>query len=456
MAKPNLLIVDEDTQSAQQLVSQFRAAGWTYRVEKNGLTALKLLETEHYDLVITDLVLSDIGGTELIDWCTRNRSNTPVIATTMRPEIELAVTAMKRGAVDLMIKPLSYKIIFELVEKYSKQWSSQQEKNKTVPFPSFSHNEEMSKLYRAVIDKIAQVPATVLILGETGTGKEVMANMIRHYSNRSNKPYIKVSCASLPESLLETELFGHEAGAFTGAIKQRKGRFELAHTGTIFLDEVGELPLSVQVKLLRVLQERSFERVGGEQTIKVDVRVIAASWRDLHEEVKAGRFREDLYYRLNVITIKLPPLRERVDDIEAIAKHFIERFRLQCGKAPITITAQALQALKQYRWNGNIRELENVIERAVVMASDDMITVDDLGDKLKPTSTTVESVGEMLSLKDARKHFEREFIQRVLQKCDGNVSQAAELLKIARKNLYEKIVQLEIDLSTLREDTVAA
>ena len=320
------------------------------------------------------------------------------------------------------------------------------EKSKFVHLDS--KNPKMAELYNAAVSKIAISDSTVLITGESGTGKELMAYWIYVNSLRKDAPFVKVSCAVLPEGVLESELFGHEKGAFTGAYSKRKGRFELADKGTIFLDEIGDIPPAIQSKFLRVLQEREFQRVGSNQTIKVNVRIITATSRDLRREVEEGRFREDLFYRLNVINIAVPPLRDRREDIPALAKMFIDKFAKAAKKDVKSIDDKAIRLLTAYDWPGNVRELENAMEWSVVMASGSIIGVDDLPTNL--IQLLGEDVPPELTLKEARESFEKDYIIDTLSRFSGNVSKTSKYLGLARKNLQEKINKYAIDANRFR------
>jgi len=313
----------------------------------------------------------------------------------------------------------------------------------------YSRNPKMAELYDAAVKKIARSDSTVIILGESGTGKELMAKWIYSHSPRKDKPFIKVSCAVLPEGVLESELFGHEKGAFTGAYVKRKGRFELADSGTIFLDEIGDITPAIQSKFLRVLQEREFQRIGSNDTIRVDVRLIAATSRDLWQEVQIGRFREDLYYRLNVISLKIPPLRERREDIPSLAALFCRKFAEKSQKSVQGFDNRTMQLLLSYSWPGNVRELENVVERAVVLTSGNVITADDLPvgiTRLGETPSTSD-----LTLKEAREKFEAEYVRDTIVRFHGNVSRSAEYLGLARKNLIEKLRRYGIKAEEYRQ-----
>lgn len=310
----------------------------------------------------------------------------------------------------------------------------------------------MQELYEISIQRIARANSTVLIQGESGTGKERMAGLLHHHSQRNGAPFIKVNCAALPEGVLESELFGHEKGAFTGAVNRRIGRFEAAHTGTIFLDEIGDLTQLVQAKLLRVLQEREFERVGGMETISVDVRVIAATNRRLEREVEAGNFREDLYYRLNVIKIDVPPLRDRHEDIPLLIERFLDKYCHQNHRQRLTFETQTMAILQQFDWPGNVRELENLIERLTVLAKNDVIYSNDLPPEILnhiPTKSPLMPPSDQ-TLRDARADFERNYIEQTLALCQGNVTATSEKLGIARKNLQGKIQRYGIEVNRFR------
>ena len=314
-------------------------------------------------------------------------------------------------------------------------------------------NDQMLELYRLSVKRIARADSTVLITGESGTGKERMAGLLHYHSQRKDKPFVKVNCAALPEGVLESELFGHERGAFTGAVTRRIGKFEAAHTGTIFLDEVADLTLLVQAKLLRVLQEKELERVGGNNCVQVDVRIIAATNKSLSDQVKEGRFREDLFFRLNVISIEIPPLRQRREDIPLLTEKFIDKFCEQNGRERLVLSPDAKHCLLNYSWPGNVRELENLIERLTVMAPDDVITTHDLPSDL--TSSAVTSRCDLdnnhpPTLREAKAEFERGLIMQTLELCNGNVTASSSLLGIARKNLQEKINRYSIEVERYR------
>jgi two-component system response regulator HydG len=371
--------------------------------------------------------------------------------------IDSAVTAMKEGASDYLTKPFSIDELLLVINRLLRMRQLEEENLRLREKIEERFGLEglvgkspaMQKIYD-LIKMVSQTDTTVLIQGESGTGKEMVATAIHLQSPRKKGPFIKVNCSALPETLLETELFGHERGAFTGAIRQRKGRFELAHGGTLFLDEVGEISPAVQVKLLRVLQERQFERVGGNETLSVDVRLVCATQRDLREEVRKGTFREDLYYRLNVVPILLPALRERREDILLLADHFIRKLSKKMGKEIDGLSEEGKALLLKYPFPGNIRELENMLERAIALLKGRVIQAEDLPEEVCGGETLARSISEKIQgarpLAAAVSLFEREYIQSVLEKTGGKKGQAAEILRISRKTLWEKIKELEIEI----------
>ncbi len=443
-----ILIVDDEKNIRSGLEMAFEDEGYTVLTAANGKEAWNEINRNSVDLVITDLRMPEMDGYELLKRITSSYPTLPVIVLTGHGTIETAVETMRDGAIDFFTKPVDIDKLLLVVRKTITA-SSLAEQNRKLA-------EEIDKLKKQqgygriigksgkiselmqTINQVASTRATVLVTGESGTGKELVADAIEALSDRHGKPFVKVHCASLSSSLLEDELFGHEKGAFTGAIAQKKGRFELADTGTLFLDEIGEIDAATQVKLLRVLQERQFERVGGEKTITVDVRVICATNRDLQEEVKAGRFREDLYYRLNVVHITVPPLRERKEDIELLSQDFLKTFNSEDGRKIEGFTPQARKALYSYSWPGNVRELRNSIEAAVVLCRGRMIDVDDLPSQIK--EKTIES-SVTLPLPITLDEAEKRLIEDTISYCNGNKTKAAELLGIGRKTLHRKLTE---------------
>jgi DNA-binding NtrC family response regulator len=452
-----LLLVDDEPEILTLFSKVLEKRGYTVSTAPNGLEALKKLKVDQYSIVITDLKMPVMDGMELLKRVKKDYPEIEILVLTGFGTIESAVEAMKQGAFSYFTKPynidevlIELKKIFDLRKMrhesnyFREELYSRYEESKLI-----SKNPTMQKVFET-IKKAAPTNATVLIQGETGTGKELAAYLIHSYSPRRLKPFVTVTCAALPEGVLESELFGHEKGAFTGAIKQKRGRFEVADGGTLFLDEIGCVNKTVQVKLLRFLQEREIQRVGSEKPITVDVRIIAATNVDLKQEVAKGNFREDLWYRLNVIAITLPPLRERREDIPELALSFLERYRIDTDREKLFLTSEALELLKKYHWPGNIRELQNTIEHGVVMTQEDTIDVEDLP-LHKWNQDVDESSSEMETpLKDAKHRFEKEFIKRALKVSRGNITHAAERMKIPRKNLQQKIKKYDIDVMSYK------
>lgn len=445
-----ILIADDEKNIREGLASFLKMEGYHVLLAEDGQEAKKLLSEEEIDLVIADLRMPKVSGEELLTYIKDNYSTVPVIILTGHGTVESAVQAMREGAFDFLTKPPSLDRLGLLVKRalstreiIMQHKILQRELEKDKRFGLIIGKSPRMKHVFEIIEQVAPTKASVLITGESGVGKEKIADAIHYYSDRRDKPLIKVHCAALAETLLESELFGHEKGAFTGAISSKRGRFELAHGGTLFLDEIGEISPAVQVKLLRVLQEKKFERVGGERTIEVDVRIIAATNKDLKEEVEKGNFREDLYYRLNVVHIQLPPLRERKEDIPLLAAAFLKEIAKENNKTINAIDQKARTILYNYTWPGNIRELRNCIESAVVMTRDDIITADDLPPHIREAGDHDDYIRIPLgaSMQDA----EKEIIRSTLAHCSGNKSKAAEILGIGRKTLYRKIEEYGLE-----------
>lgn len=447
--KFTILIIDDEKNIREGLASNFELEDYNVKTAENGEEGLKLLSNGDIDCVITDLRMPGISGEEVLRRVTSETPGIPVIILTGHGSIDAAVEAMKNGAYNFLTKPLNLDqlnmIVKRALENREVKLQSQQLKkelgDKNALAEMIGNSPAMQKVQQT-IRKVADSRATVLITGESGVGKELVANAIHKLSSRKDNSFIKVHCAALSETLLESELFGHEKGSFTGAEKMQKGRFELAHTGSIFLDEIGEINQNVQIKILRVLQERKFERVGGEQTINVDVRVICATNRNLEEEVKAGHFREDLYYRLNVIHIHVPPLRERKEDLPLLISSFLEEFNQENGKNIKGFSSRAKSCMYKYDWPGNIRELRNCVESAVVMCSGDEIQLDDLPPAVS-ASTGVESIQVPMgiTLDEAEKIVTTE----TLAQNSNNKSRTAEILGIGRKTLQRKLQEWGIE-----------
>ena len=443
-----ILIVDDEKNILSGLKMAFEDEGYSILTAENGKIAWDIVSKNNVDLIITDLRMPEMDGYELIRRISASYPMLPVIVLTGHGTIETAVETMRDGAIDFFTKPVDLEKLL-LVVKKSIRNSQLQEQNRrlTIEIEKLKKQQQFTRIIGKsakvesmleTIKQVAPTKATVLITGESGTGKELVADAIESLSQRNGKPFIKVHCAALSSTLLESELFGHEKGAFTGATSQKKGRFELADGGTIFLDEIGEIDAATQVKLLRVLQERNFERVGGEKTVEVDVRVIAATNRNLQEEVKKGNFREDLYYRLCVVEIHVPPLRERKEDIELLAADFLQTFNKEEGKDIDGFTLAARKALFTYSWPGNIRELRNTIESAVVLTKGKVIDADDLPPQIrKEESESTVSLTLPISMEEA----EKRLILETISFAKGNKSKAAELLKIGRKTLHRKLAE---------------
>ncbi len=448
MDKKTILIVEDDLRVGESLSLLFERKGFQVLLASNGREGLQLFRQETVDLVITDLVMPKMDGLELLEAVKGLRPETEVIVISAQGTIEKAVQAMKLGAFDFIEKPINPRVLSLLAERaLEKQTLILQNRDLRSQLEDRFHfkniigrSEKMVRIFD-LIRHIAPYDSSVLIIGESGTGKELIANAIHYNSPRAAKPFIKVSCASLSEGIIESELFGHEKGAFTGAIASRKGRFELAHEGTLFLDEVEDIPLSTQTKLLRVLQEGEFERVGGNRTLKVNLRILAASNRDLQEAVKNGTFREDLYYRLNVVNIRLPPLRERKEDIPFLVQFFIEKFNKKYQMNVKGVSQRAMGVLMNYSWSGNVRELENTIESSLVIHTPEVLDVQHLPQEIRepkgePEVITIK-VGTPLA------EVEREVLLQTLKATRGNKQRAAKLLGINVRTIHRKIEEIK-------------
>jgi DNA-binding NtrC family response regulator len=442
MSSRRVLIVDDEAGIRQVLVDLFVGLGWRADEASNGAQAVDIALSEDYDLVIVDLSLPRLGGLDVLKRVKESRPDVPVLVITGYASMNSALQALKLGAYDYITKPfqLDYvqRIAEHAVERKRLVYENKyllEELRLRYGFDNVIGLTPAAQQAYLLATQVADSNAAVLILGETGTGKEYIARAIHYQSRRASGPFIKVSCAALPESLLESELFGHEKGAFTGAVNRRIGRFEMANGGTLFLDEIGDTTLATQVKLLRVLQEKQFERVGGSETITVDVRIIAATNKDLKKAIAEKEFREDLYYRLNVITINLPPLRERPEDIPRFVEHFIAKYSKETGKAIDGISPEAMAMLQNYSWPGNIRELENCIERAVILCNGNTILPRHI---LIGSEARLPSVPHQAGLRSLRE-VERDHIKYVLSECGNNQTKAAQILGIDRKTLRNKI-----------------
>lgn len=436
-----ILLIEDEKLMRVTIEDALRTAGYEVVSFETGTEALSSLKSSPADVVVTDVRLPDADGIDILKKIVESDRDAQVIVMTAFGTIKDAVNAMRLGAFDYITKPFSLDEFLLLIERALDVKKLRDEnirlKKDLSRCYGFSNiiggSAEMKKVF-SLLERVSGSDSTILILGESGTGKELIATTIHYQSKRKDKPLIKVNCAAMPEGLIESELFGHEKGAFTGAIKRKPGRFELADKGTIFLDEIADLPLSTQSKILRVIQERTFERVGGTETLNADVRIIAATNKNLEEEVKKKRFREDLYYRLNVIPVILPPLRDRKEDIPLLIDSFLDKCKNKLSKN-IHFSRDAINALIEYDYPGNVRELENIIERCSTLAVSDVVEKDSLPSFiLKKTEG-----GKQPSLSSVASEAEKEYIIRTLRVAKGNKTKASEILGISRKTLWEKI-----------------
>lgn len=447
----NLLLVDDQSEILEGLKMAFRRTEHNVMAASSGEQAVAILNSEPVDVVLTDLMMEGLDGMAVLRHARSLETPPAVIILTAFGTIEGAVEALKEGAYHYLTKPVNVKELRHLVDKASEhrnlvrenQDLRQQIDKRYGMEGMVGETSEMQQLYDKV-RLIAPTKANVLILGESGTGKEVLARAIHQISPRARKPFVAVHCAALPEALLESELFGHERGAFTGAVSKRQGRFELADGGTIFLDEIGEVPLSMQVKLLRVLEAREIQRVGGTDTVPVDVRIVAATNRDLSDEVAEGRFREDLYYRLNVVSVTLPPLRHRRADIPVLARHFLRELAAENHREVPEISKEALEALTAYHWPGNVRELRNVLEQTFVFLRGTTVEAANLPKDLASGKETPKD-GLFFPLGLPLEEVETEYLKRTLDSVDGNRTKAADILKISRRTLQRRIKELGLE-----------
>jgi two-component system nitrogen regulation response regulator NtrX len=445
---PSLLIVDDEPSILQSLGGLLSDEGFEVTTAANGYEALKTIEVDPPDLVLLDIWMPGIDGIETLKEIKKENPNIQVIIITGHGTIETAVKATKLGAFDLIEKPLSIdKVIVAINNALNFRRLEEENKylrKKTLEKNSINGNSSKTIELKNNIAKAAATDTWILIIGENGTGKELVARMIHHLSPRADQPLIDVSCAAIPENLIESELFGHEKGAFSGATSKKIGKFELASNGSIFLDEIGDMSLQTQAKILRVLQEQKIQRVGGSRTISVDVRVIAASNKNLEEEIEKGRFREDLFYRLNVLPINVPALRQRADDIPLLVETFLEDFAIQNRDRRKKITPDALEILGNYTWPGNVRELKNLVERLAILVDDDAIDSHDIPDAYNLETNWVNDLTEYQflnseTLKEARLVFEQTFITRKLMQHRDNVTKTAEAIGVGRSFLHKKI-----------------
>ena len=453
MSTHTILIVDDEIQNREYLSEILSDEGYSVSTATNGKEAVAKLSQESFEIVLADLQMPELDGLGVIQYLVENKLSSIGIIYTGYGSVKTAVDAMRLGAFDYITKPFKAEEIKVVVKKALEHLALQaeniylkQQLKAKYKFENIVGNAEKMQKVFGLIDKVSSTDSTVLIFGESGTGKELVARALHYNSPRSQNPFVPVNCGAIPEELLESELFGHEKGAFTGAFRTRIGRFELANGGSIFLDEISEMSPNLQVKLLRIIQEREFERVGGVKSIKTDVRIIAATNKILEEEVAEGRFREDLYYRLNVIPIHLPPLRERVDDIPLLVKHFLEKYSNSKPSRKVEFDKKAMTSLMRYRWPGNVRELENLVERMVVLSEDAVVSSSDLPERiLAGTFTSASFLPQIdlpesgIDLSTAVNDFERSIIVQALNKSNWVKNRAAKLLHVNRTTLVEKI-----------------
>lgn len=444
-----ILVVEDDKNSLSGLLKLLQKEGFEASGAISAYEALALLDTQQYDIVLADMRLPGMGALSLIDEIKKKDGDLPVVVMTAYSSIENAVTTIKKGAEDYLTKPLNINTLKQTLNKirerqellrHNEELKAHLEKK--LPFPEFvGKTSEMQQVFRTIRD-VATSTATVLIYGETGVGKEMVAQAIHRSSTRKDKPFVVLHCAALAEGVLESELFGHDKGSFTGALYTRKGRFELAHQGTLFLDELSEMSTHMQTKLLRVTETGQFERVGGQETRAVDVRLVAATNKDLSKEVAEGRFREDLYYRINVINLSIPPLRERKADIPLLADYFVIRYAQKNNKQIKGVSPEAMKLLAAYSWPGNVRELENTIERGVVLCKKDIIGPEHLPPNLVtsgPATAPVLQVNIGTPLKDV----EKRVILKTLELTGGNKTDAAKLLGVSARKVEYKVKEWE-------------
>jgi two-component system nitrogen regulation response regulator NtrX len=449
-----ILIVDDEVSICQSLKAILTDEGYQVLIAGSGEEAVKIVEDEMPRLILLDIWLPGMDGLETLKAIKTAHPNILVIMMSGHGTIETAVKATKLGAFDFIEKPLSLEKVIILVSNALNVIRLEEEnvllKQKVShQYELTGQSQEINEL-KEMIGIVAPTNAWILIMGENGTGKELVARSLHHLSHRSHKPIVEVNCAAIPEELIESELFGHEKGAFTGATEKKRGKFDLAHEGTMFLDEVADMSLKAQAKILRILQEKKFERVGGNRLIDMDVRVLAATNKDLEKEMEVGRFRQDLYYRLHVIPLRVPTLRERKEDIKPLAERFLLDFAVKEGQPKKLITDEAMALLMQHEWPGNVRELKNIIERLIILTPANEITAKDIPSlyarvdnsetlSLPPVVTTVAD-----SLKDARMDFERQFILKKLEENEGNISKTADAIGLERSNLHKKLKSLKV------------
>lgn len=455
--KIRVLIVDDEEAHAHAVAESLTRAGYECSVAVTGAEGVHKIESEEFDIVITDLVMDDVDGLSVLQKARHELPDAEVVVITGHGTIKTAVTAMQQGATTYLTKPLDINELRTVVAKATERQrlhrsnlELRRQLNERFGFEGVIGNSIAMNKVMAKLRPVAPSTARVLILGENGTGKELVARALHNNSPRKNKPFVALNCAALSEGILESELFGHEKGAFTGADRMRKGRFEHANGGTLFLDEVGDLPMSTQIKLLRVIENNEIMRVGSNDPIKVNVRLISATNRDIEQMVQTGEFREDLYYRLKVVTIRLPPLRERLEDIPLLVDHFIKHFASVYNRPAPTVSNAAMRVLRNYDWPGNVRQLQNTLESMMVLDQDGRLDLDDLPDELQGQQESVAPTGADSLIGKPLDDVEAYYIEQALKLTNGNREEAANMLGIGERTLYRKIKQYNIP--SLRTD----
>ena len=438
-----ILIADDEKGIRDSLQMILTEEGYNTTAVANGLEALQLIEQNEYQLVISDIKMPTVDGMELLEKCSKIAPDTYFIIMTAYASVETAVAALRNGAYDYLLKPVEFDDLLIRVKRLIdfKKLSDENKflRQKISVEADFANiigqSEPMKKIFK-VISQVAPTNTNIFISGKSGTGKELVAKAIHFNSLRKNKIFLPINCGAISENLIESELFGHRKGSFTGAVGDKDGLFKVADGGTLFLDEIGDLPLNLQVKLLRAIEDKEFMPVGGVKPVRTDVRIIAATNQDIYEKTKIGEFREDLYYRLNVVEVKLPSLNERREDIPLLVSHFVEKYCNEMGKPVLGMNNESMKKLINYDWRGGVRELENIIERAIIFSTGDLIEISDLADN-ENTSVNINNVPE--SLKDATMNFEKEHIKRIINKYENNKEDAAKALDIGLSSLYRKM-----------------
>ncbi|MBN2732373.1 MAG: sigma-54-dependent Fis family transcriptional regulator [Balneolaceae bacterium] len=446
----SILIADDEEEIRNSLSIVLREEGYRCATAPNGATAIEALKEHSFDILITDLKMPGANGIEVLEQALNHSKNTMTIIITAHATVETAIQALRKGAADYILKPLDFDEVILRIENLLKQKNLIQE-NKYLREQidqefNFNHiigeSAAMKEVYR-MVKRVSDAISNVLITGPSGTGKELVARAIHSNGPRSSKPFIALNCGAIPKDLVESELFGHKKGSFTGAISDKDGVFVAANKGTVFLDEIGEIPLNQQVNLLRVIQEREVKPIGSNKMVRFDTRILAATNKDLEQEVEEGNFREDLYYRLNVVEIPLPTLQERKEDIPLLAQHFLQKYSRELNRPVKGITGDAMGALISFEWKGQVRELENIIERSVLLGDGEFITLDDLPRSVRESNGDIDYDSD--SLEDAVQTFEKHHILSMLKRTDGNKAEAARLLGIDPSTLYRKMERYQVE-----------